>query len=323
MSSLYFSDDRYKNYALSINHNNMNVCSYVDSVFVLINSLDYESLSILCDKIYEEFSKYLDITKMQCYEMTQNLRLDYELKEMIVNIFNGCIEEGLYLGTKMSGPYNASSWINHSYYVAKCSMELAESMGLDADKARSYGMLHDYGRKKGFTFKHVIDGFEELSNLGHTDSALACLTHSFLNGGRCANNEKAISGFYVDSDGNGKFSEDALLDDIALFLENYQYNDYDVVLNISDLMATEKGIVSPYERIQDIATRREIDPVNRGYFLANLTNTLIDILKRSDLVEIEYVSAFEDLSMIEYKFKEVSNYFYDVYNKNISKNRKI
>ena len=55
----------------------------------------------------------------------------------------------------------------------------------------------------------------------------------------------------------------------------------------------------------------------------NSISIIIDILKRSDLVEIEYVSALEDLSMIEYKFKEVSNYFYDVYNKNISKNRKI
>lgn len=319
MSNLNFSDVKYKEKALKINYNNMNVCSYVDSVFILINGLDYECLSILCDKMYEEFSIYGNsyVTKIQCYEMTQNLYLNYELKEMIVNLFNKCIDSGMYLGTRMSSIYNSSSWINHSYYVGECCMNLALILGLDSNKARSYGMLHDYGRKKGFTFNHVIDGFEELTELGYCDSAVACLTHSFLNGGRCANNEKAVSGFYVDKDGNPRWVEGTNLDDITSFLDNYQYNDYDMILNIADLMATEKGIVSPYDRIVDIATRREIDPVNRAYFLASLTNTLIYILKRINLIaeDTEYIIANENTSLvqIETRFKQISDYFYTIY----------
>ena len=323
MNKLNFSNDKYKEQALSIEYNNMNVCSYVDSVFILINGLDYESLSILCDKMCEEFSLYLNIDKMQCYEMTQRLDLSYDLKEMIVNIFDKCIESGLLLGNKMVGKHNTSSWINHSYYVSKCCMELSEMLGLDSDKARSYGMLHDYGRKKDLTFNHVTYGFQELYNLGYTDSAVACLTHSFLNGGRCANNEKALPGFYVDKEGNPKWKDDTFFDDVTLFLENYQYNDYDMILNIADLMATSKGIVSPYDRILDIATRREIDPANRGYFLANLSNTLIDILKRIDLIDKNtlYVNANEELSLIENRFKQVSSYFYVVY-KQLAKEQK-
>ena len=66
-------------------------------------------------------------------------------------------------------------------------------------------------------------------------------------------------------------------------------------------MAVTKGVVSPYDRILDIATRREIDSVNRGYFLANLTNTLIDILKRMNLIDLNtsYIIASEGVTLEE------------------------
>ena len=84
-------------------------------------------------------------------------------------------------------------------------------------------------------------------------------------------------------------------------------------------MAVTKGVVSPYDRILDIATRREIDSVNRGYFLANLTNTLIDILKRMNLIDLNtsYIIASEGVTLeeIEERFFQVSSYFYEVYEK--------
>ena len=69
--------------------------------------------------------------------------------------------------------------------------------------------------------------------------------------------------------------EDAERDEMTQFLEQYTYSDYDRILNIADLMATSHGVVSPMERLRDIATRRILDPTNRGYFLAELTDQLL------------------------------------------------
>ena len=306
--------------ALSIKKNNMNFHSYIDSFFMLIHGLDYEMLSVLCDKIYLNFNLLYgndSITREKCYELTQKLDLNYEIKKMIVDIACECINNGMYLGTKTSSNFNLSSWINHSYYVSSCCSDLSKMVGIDSEKAKTYGLLHDYGRKLDYKFDHVILGFQELYNLGFKDESVACLTHSFVNGGRCCNNERAVSGFYVDSLGNPQWKNDASYDDITLFLNNYQYNDYDIILNIADLMATDKGIVSPYDRIKDIATRRELDVTNRGYFLCEVTNVLIDLLKKANLLDtdINYIKASEGTSLeyIENYFKQVSNYFYVSY----------
>lgn len=326
MSNLYFSNNIYKKIALSISNNNMNIHSFTDSFFQLIHGLDYESLDILCDKICERFSIYENsyVRKDKSYEMTQNLHLSEELKEMIVDIAIECIQNDYYLGSKIVGNHNVVAWINHSYYVSECTRNLAWMLELDSEKARTYGLIHDYGRKNDASFNHVVDGFQELYDLGYKDEAVACLTHSFLNGERCANNEKALDGFYVDDYGNPRWVSGASVDDMTMFLENYEYSLYDTILNIADLMATSKGIASPYDRILDIATRRKIDFVNRGYFLSCLTNTLIDILKRIDLIDkdTEYIKASEgvSLSMIEEQLKKISDYFYVVY-KQLSKER--
>lgn len=320
MNKLYFSNEVYRKNALSISSNDMNVHNYNDAFFQLINGLDYESLSVLCDNIYDEFVSLLgnsNITKNDCYLMTQNLNLSVEFKEFIVEKAIECIKNGMYLGTKVVSNHNTSAWINHSYYVGECSSNLAWMLDLDSDVARTYGLMHDYGRKKEKGFNHVIYGYQELYDLDYKTESIACLTHSFLNGERCANNEKAIDGFYVDSYGNAKWMENSEFDDIKLFLDNYQYNDYDMILNVSDLMATEKGVLSPYDRICDIAKRREIDLTNRGYFLSEFTNTLINLLKRMDLIDknTDYIKCGEDveLSYIEDRFKQISKYFYVIY----------
>lgn len=329
MSKLYFSNDVYKQAALNTSYNDMNVHSYNDSFLQLINGLDYETLSVLCAKINDNLINYGygDISELDCYNMTQNLNLSDELKEIVVKSARDCISDGVYLGTKLSSGFNVSSWLSHSYYVSECSGNLAEMMGLDKEKAMTYGLMHDYGRKIDFKFEHAIYGYQELMNIGYKDEAIGCLTHSFLNGGRCSNNEMAIEGFSLDSNGNPKWDNNIEYDDIKLFLDNYKYNEYDMILNISDLMATDKGIVSPYDRIRDIATRRKLDPVNRGYFLADFTNTLIDVLKRVDAIDKDtpYIKASDGVSLedIEKCFEEVSKQFYVVFKQlELEKNNK-
>ena len=185
--------------------------------------------------------------------------------------------------------------------------------------------MHDYGRKFDHDFSHTIKGFEELVDLGWYNEAISCLTHSFLNGGRCCNNEQAIEGFYVNDNGNPHFNDNTPKDDVTLFLENYRFGEYDVILNIADLMATDKGILPPHKRIADIATRRIIDPTNRAYFLAELTNTLIEFIRRTDfnIDEIKCIKANKNTALedIQKYFKTTSEYFFTVYN-HLSKEKK-
>ena len=129
-------------------------------------------------------------------------------------------------------------------------------------------------------------------------------------------NEAAEDGFFVDDNGIAHWKEGAERDDISVILDYYEYDDYDYILNIADLMATGTGIVSPADRIADIATRRILDPINRGYFLAELTNTLIDMAKKmgcdvpEELQPKVYAAKGVTLEEITEKFEKASEYFY-------------
>lgn len=126
------------------------------------------------------------------------------------------------------------------------------------------------------------------------------MTHSFVNGNRCANNEPAEDGFYVDDTGNPRWEENTAKDDITKFLENYQYNEYDNILTIADLMATDKGIVSPFDRIEDIATRKKLDVKNRAYFIAEFTNKLNEFMGKvykNNSRNEEPIKATKDVSL--------------------------
>lgn len=322
MSKLYFTNNKYKNIALNLQSSNENIHSSIDAFFLLIKGINIEDLSNLCKMIqqcYASFSHPIKLSIEDCYKLTQNNDIDEIEKSIIVQLATQHINNGNNLGnnTINNGKINTSSWLSHSFYVGEVCSLLASKLGLDEDKARTIGLLHDYGRKFNHTFLHVIKGFEELVNLGWKNEAIGCLTHSFVNGGRCSNNEPAIEGFYVDENGNARWHSNTSKDDITVFLENYKYTDYDVILNIADLMATSEGIVSPKQRLDDIATRRIIDPINRGYFLADITNTLIDILKKMNLSndDFKYIKAdkYTSLEQIQNYFDEVSKYFYDIF----------
>jgi len=209
---------------------------------------------------------------------------------------------------------NTSSWINHALNASIVAKNLAQTFNVNENNASTLALLHDYGRKFTHAFNHTLKGFEELSNIGWYNEALGCLTHSFLKGGRCSNNEPALEGFYVDDNGNPNYSS-IKKDDIALFLENYTFTDYDIILNITDLMTTDKGILPPHERIKDIASRRQIDPTNRGYFLAEFTNILIDIINKENNTNLNYIKATKNISLkeIENYFTKISEIFYNTY----------
>lgn len=312
--NLNFTNDTYKTKAMNIN--NTNTHSHIDAFFLLIKDLKQEDLDNLCIKIqnfYNNEPYNLKLNLQDCYRLTQNTNLNNEMKTIIFNLALECLNSNIHLGTNtiLDGKINTSSWISHALNVGIVARTLAHGLDLDEDKAMTYGLLHDYGRKFTHTFDHAIVGFEKLTDLGWNNEAIGCLTHSFVNGGRCANNEPAIEGFYIDENGKPQWKNNTKKDDITIFLENYQYSEYDKLLNIADLMATDKKITSPFDRIQDIATRRQIDPKNRTYFLTEFTNMLIKYLEKLN-INIKTIEFSKEISIddIESIFKDVSDIFY-------------
>ena len=323
---LNFSDEKYKNIILNSNDNH----SIIDAFFLLLKDVEAKNLDNLCNLI-KNYMKIIipniDLSLEECYELTQGksiegkISLDNNMKRVIYSLAYYCIENRNTLGTATinDGKINTSEWLGHSLFEAKLCGQLASACGLDKEKAIKLGMLHDYGRKQINNLTHVTKGYEMLYDEGWYNEAIGCLTHSFLNGGRCASNEKADPGFYVDEYGNPKWEENSYKDDVTIFLENYKYSDYDKILNIADLMATSYRIVSPLERINDIATRREIDPTNRGYFLAELINQLTHLMSQMNInipeSFLEEVKADKNTSIqeIQNKFEVISNIFYTEY----------
>lgn len=320
MDKLNFSNSEYKNIALNLQRTEKNMLSSIDAFFLLIKEVQIDDLANLCSMMqqyYLSLPNPIELSLEDCYKLTQSNEIGDVEKQIIVSLAEKCIKSGYNLGSKTinDGKINTSSWISHAFYSGEICATLATQLGLDADRAKTYGLLHDYGRKFDHTFSHVLKGFESLVDMGYNNEAIGCLTHSFVNGGRCSNNEPAVEGFYVDDEGIARWKEGTEKDDITLFLENYKFTDYDVLLNVADLMATDKGIVSPKDRIADIATRRIIDPTNRGYFLADITNTFIDILIKLNLINenIIYIEADKNTSIdqIQNYFDEVSEYFFN------------
>lgn len=317
MHKLSFSNGSYKEFALNITNNNYNIHKSEDAFLLLINGLPFNDLENLCHKIKDFYSKSFNsnfnLSLEDCYKLTQNTNLPQEEKNIIKNLALECLKEGKHLGnnTILDGKINTSSWLSHSIFMSESCAALANCLNLDVDKARTLGLLHDFGRKYDHSFNHAIKGFEKLCDFGWYGEAIGCITHSFVNGGRCSNNEPAIDGFFIDEYGNPNWKDSAKKDDITLFLEKYDYNEYDLILNIADLISTDKGLVSPSTRIADIATRRTIDPTNRGYFIADFTNLLIDFLNaiNTNINNFKKIKAHKNISI-----DEINNYFNTVAN---------
>jgi putative nucleotidyltransferase with HDIG domain len=83
---------------------------------------------------------------------------------------------------KLAGEMNPGPWIQHSYIVAKAAeLITGKTNRYDKDKAFVYGLLHDIGRRNGYSYiKHVIDGYEYLRGKDRK-AAYICLSHSFPN----------------------------------------------------------------------------------------------------------------------------------------------
>lgn len=331
---LNFSINNYKIQALVSSRiaNAYNFNHSKEEVFLLlIKDLEFESLNNFCKYLKEKYNSIL--SEYDYYQMIQNSIIPEDIKNDLINSAYECLENYGFLGSKtiLDGKINTSGWISHSLYEAKLASILATNLGLNNDIAFQMGLLHDIGRKQTHGFDHIIKGFEYLSSIGWNEEAICCLTHSFLceftskskKCGRFANCDPAEDGFFVSKTLVPYFSEDYKEDDVSEFLNNYNYSLYDIILNISDLMATDKGVVSPYERVQDISTRKVPDERNRAYFLSNFINSLLFYLEVCNDFKTSNNYITNDIEKLNQNFKVVSDLFYAYYESLIIENKKI
>lgn len=304
MKLFFTNDDYYYKAMVVLSSECKSNQSQVDAFLLLIHDLPFHDLENLCNEIAKRYY----ISPDEAYQYLQE-SFSY-IKGSLLDIVDDLLDRGIPFGNNYIGNnINTSSWLSHSVYEARLCQRLANRLELNPNIAYNFGLLHDYGRKYSHKFDHTIKGFEALVDKGLMESR-ACLTHSFLNDGRFNNNEipdnvDEIND--IENIGNN-------YDDLAKLLRNVRYTDYDRILNIADLMASDKGILSPIDRIYDILSRRgELDKSpNRVYFLTSFYNTLLWYLEKTgEKTEYKYLD-YKNLSLEEiYKYLgEISNVFY-------------
>lgn len=133
-------------------------------------------------------------------------------------------------------------WIKHSICVGESAGKIAEKLGLDVEKAKTLGFIHDIGKAIGEFSEHIINGYQYLLDLGYDEEyANICLTHSYLN-----NDVFCTAG--------------GVPEDIPFrteFIKNHSYTIYEKIINLCDLMCTDVNMTLE-KRLIDIMVRRGV-----------------------------------------------------------------
>ena len=145
---------------------------------------------------------------------------------------------------KESYTMNPGPWKDHSVVTAQCAYKIAAYCP-DLDEATAYilGLLHDIGRRFGFSYiRHVLDGYLYLMSLGYEEAAKISITHSFP--------VKSLE-MYV---GEWDVSKQELAQ-IQGLLDFYEYDDYDRLIQVCDSIAMPNGPVDMITRMEDVKHR--------------------------------------------------------------------
>ena len=172
-------------------------------------------------------------------------------------------------------------YIEHSLRVGEAASRIAKSLGLDEDKARTLGYIHDIGKRYGAPFdQHVAKGYEYLTALGYDEEyANVCLTHSYLN-----NDIDCTAKGYVSTNG---YKYDFRKE----FIKSHQYTTYEKIINLCDLMCTGEFLILE-ERLIEIIGRSNAYPntkyhVSEAKKLKNEIDTMLGFNVYTLFPEIE------------------------------------
>lgn len=301
-----FSDEKYIKGLNQLKERDIvNMHNKFDCFYQLIEGIEPDVLDNLMQRM--QLNSNQSLTKEECYNLLQNKAISDSKKEEILRLAYQCLDENIPLGNSLNEfGINKSNWLAHSLQVAKLCSIIAKKCGLDDEKAFRLGILHDYGRKYDHGIKHIMIGFEKLFDLGYYEESIACLTHSFLNVNILAIYAPSNS-YVIDENKNAIPVDDSIThNDMYRFLSTYSYSDYDRILNIADLMATEEGIVAPKERILDIEKRRgmKLEQSKREFFLLQLFDTIVWCLNKMNV----------DIRKTTMDFEKASDTIYEAIN---------
>lgn len=133
----------------------------------------------------------------------------------------------------------------HTMGVAMFSRLLASHIeGVNPEKAYILGLLHDYGKKYSERF-HGLIGWLELKEMGYPLAARICLTHTFP--------EKDFKFEYYPS---------YPIEDLRAakeILAEFEYDDYDRLVQFADMFFEALYIQKPEDRIENIKKRYNLN----------------------------------------------------------------
>jgi putative nucleotidyltransferase with HDIG domain len=172
---------------------------------------------------------------------------------------------------------NPGPWVEHSKNVALCAEAIAnECEGLDGEKAYILGLLHDIGRRAGKgQLMHVYYGWKYMLELGYTDVAQVCLSHSYNT--HDMKDDMAVCDISTEQ-----------YNDLVNALNECVYDEYDLLIQLCDSIAMAEGVVDICERMSDIKKRYGSYPQAKWdrnlelleYFSKKVNGNLYEICRR-------------------------------------------
>ena len=140
-------------------------------------------------------------------------------------------------GTKNPGP-----WTKHSENTGLAARNIAEKLpGMDVEKAYILGLLHDIGRRVGIVNipRHIYEGYLYCIKNGWEEASRICMTHSYPL-------------FLKEFDFEPQSMEEK---QIKAFLSHCEWDDYDLLIQLCDSLATDYGFCILEKRFVDVARR--------------------------------------------------------------------
>lgn len=147
---------------------------------------------------------------------------------------------------KIGYEINPTRWVDHARYTGEAARNIAKAAKLDWEKAYVYGLLHDIGRRVGFTgIRHIVDGYNYAMEKGWDEIGRISMTHSF------AANYPAINPSMMDlTEEEFEFTKK--------YLAEIEFDDYDILIHLCDNIALHSGYVLMEKRMVDISMRHGV-----------------------------------------------------------------
>lgn len=143
---------------------------------------------------------------------------------------------------RVAGELNPGPWTKHSLNVGIAARNIASKIsGMDEEKAYVLGVLHDIGRRVGIVNipKHVYEGYIYANQNGWEEVAKICMTHSYPL-------------MCKEFDYEPETEEETVIKE---YIVNCECDDYDLLIQMCDSLATDYGFCILEKRFVDVARR--------------------------------------------------------------------